>query len=126
MRIYQNCSNLQDYENQSNILIDRFVEKGYKRKSLETLKEKVRLMDRNIMIEGKKYKKKNQHIEVAFLTGYNRQHKSVKVLKKHWSILQSDTTLKSILPNKPTFIYRRAPSVRNRLVHNALDPPRQI
>lgn len=40
--------------------------------------------------------------------------------------MQSDKVLSSILPVKPNFTYRKAPSLRNRLVHNTLDPPKQI
>lgn len=48
------------------------------------------------------------------------------IIKKHWPILQSDRTLNSILPRKPVFIYKKAPTLRNKLVHNAIDPPREI
>lgn len=94
------------------------------------LKEKVKKMDRNTLIEGKpvgNIKKKNKNMDMAFLTGYNRQYKITEsIIKKHWPILQSDKTLNSILPRKPSFIYRKAPPLRNKLVHNALDPPKQI
>lgn len=66
-------------------------------------------------------------METAFLTGFNRQCKKLKkVVKKHWPILKSDNTLKTLLPSQPTFIYRRAPTLGNNLVHNALDVPKQI
>lgn len=127
MLIRRNCSTLKDYDYQANILIERFLEKGYKKKNLESLKNQIRAMDRNNMIEQKKNEKNNRYNEMAFLTGFSRQHKLVeKVLKKHWPVLRSDNILRNLLPNKPSFIYRRAPALRNRLVHNALDPPKQI
>lgn len=117
MRLYRNCSNIEDYDIQADIIIKRFVEKGYKRKESEILKEKVKKMNRNQMIEGKpndkKKKRNDKTVDMAFLTGFNIQHKSLEiVIKKHWPIFQSDKILKTIIPPRPTFIYR-----------NALDPP---
>lgn len=93
------------------------------------LKDKVKQMDKSLMIEGKpdNKKKKKKHTDMAFLTGFNIHHKALKsVIKRHWPILQSDKILKTIIPPRPSFIYRKAPRLRNRLVDNALDPPKQI
>lgn len=40
MRLYRNCSNPTDYEDQT--IINRSVEKGYNKKELVALKEKVK------------------------------------------------------------------------------------
>lgn len=97
MRIHRNCSNGNDYEEQADIIIKRFVEKGYNKRELINLKEKVKKMDRNTLIEGKpagNIKKKDKNIGMAFLTGYNRQYKITEsIIKKHWSILQSDNKI---------------------------------
>lgn len=72
MRLHRNCSNPTDYDEQSNTIINRFVEKGYNRKELVALKEKVKKMHRNVMIEGKSdynKRKKNKNINMAFLMG---------------------------------------------------------
>lgn len=85
-------------------------------------------MDRKTLIEGtRNQQRKDKNMDLAFITGYNRQYKNVEtIIKKHWPILQSDKVLNPILPKKPIFIYRKAPTLRNKLVHNALDPPKQI
>lgn len=70
MRILRNCSNEKDYEEQSEILIQRFIEKGYKRKELEILKAKVKTMDRETLLKEKR--KKPNSKEWAFSTGFNR------------------------------------------------------
>lgn len=130
MRIYRNCSNPNDYEEQADIIINRFVGKGYNKKELTILKEKVKGMDRKMLIGGKldhQRKEKSKNLDMAFLTGYNRQYKTMEsIIKKHWPILQSDKILNSVLSKKIIFLYRKAPSLRNNLVHNALDPPKQI
>lgn len=78
MCLYINCSDQKDYEEQSNILINRFIVKDYTRKDLETLKERVKLINRDTMIDGKKENKKNKNRDMAFLTGYIRQNKSLE------------------------------------------------
>lgn len=47
-------------------------------------------------------------------------------MRKYCPILKSDRTLKKLLPRRPNFIYRREPTLRNKFVHDALDPPRTI
>lgn len=130
MRIRRNCSNITDFEEQTNNLIKRFVDKGYKKRDLLTLKEQIKNMDRHKLMEATQNthkRDKNKSLGLAFLTGYNTQYRSIEsIVKKHWPILQSDQVLKTVLPKKPIFIYRKAATLRNKLVHNALDPPKQI
>lgn len=113
MRMYRNCSNLADYNTQADTLIERFVEKGYKKKELVTLKENIKHMDRNSLIEDKvkeNRKTKRHNGDMPFITGFNIQHKALeKIIKKHWPILQSDQILRTSIPSRPSFIYRKAP-----------------
>lgn len=43
-------------------------------------------------------------------------------MKKYWPILKSD----KYPPQWPNFNYRRAPTLRNKVVYNVLDPPKTI
>lgn len=55
---------------------------------------------------------------------FNAQHKQVKrIVRKYWDIIKADRHLGAILPEKPRFTYRRAPTLRDRLARNVLDPP---
>lgn len=55
---------------------------------------------------------------------YNAQYKNVeKIIKQHWHILLTDTHLKSLLPQIPNFVYKRAPTLRDKIVKNIPDPP---
>lgn len=124
MRMRRNCSNEKDYEEQTEILIRTFVEKGYKRKELE-LRAKVKTIDREIFIKDKKKRTKN-NMEWAFLAGFNRQYKQVEnIMSKYWPILKSDKILKKVIPQCPKCMYRRAPTLRKKLAHNVLDPPKK-
>lgn len=63
-------------------------------------------------------------MDMAFITGFNVQYRSEEnFIKKLWPILLKDDTLRSILPKDPSFIYRRAPGLRNKIAKNVVDPP---
>lgn len=128
IRIRRNCSKPEHFERQSRILIERFLEKGYDKRSLEKTKEEVMRMNRDEMLKDKKRNEnKKDENDAAFLTNFNRHYREVeKIINKHWKILKTDKILKTFLPAKPKFIYRRAPSMRTRLVKAVLDPPKQI
>lgn len=49
---------------------------------------------------------------VPLVFDYNIQHKkNEKIIQRH--ILKSDRHLQDILPKRPRFIYRRAPTIRD-------------
>lgn len=83
-------------------------------------------MNRNTILV-KKARTKESPMDVAFITGFNRQYQSVEhIVRKYWPILKSDKTLSNILPKKTRFIYKRAPTLRNCLVHNIIDPTKKF
>lgn len=108
IRIRHNCDLMGDYYTQTNILIESFVAKGYNRYELEHTRDKVRNMDREIILQNKT-REQNQKDKVPFITGFNKQYKVLeRIVKKNWPIISNDPHLNKILPSKPTFIYRRA------------------
>lgn len=61
---------------------------------------------------------------LSLVMDFNAQHKQVeRIVRKHWDIIKADRHLGAILPEKPRFTYRRAPTLRDRLARNVLDPP---
>lgn len=65
--------------------------------------------------------------DLAFVSGFHRQLRQVEhILKKRWLILLKDRDLKDTLPQKPKFIYRRAPGLRNMIASNVPDPPKKL
>lgn len=55
---------------------------------------------------------------------YNIQHKQIeRICKKYWSI---DQHLGGVLTEKPKFTYQRAPTLRDLISKNLLDPPAQM
>lgn len=90
------------------------------------LKDEITNMDRDDLLVQKN-REINTKQGVAFITGFNTQYKEFEhIFKKYWPILKEDHVLTQLLANIPTFIYRRAPSLRHHLVHNVFDPPKMV
>lgn len=118
---------MEDFDAQANILIQRFHEKGYALDNLVKLKLEIMKMDRKKIYSRKKLTIKTDKRDIAFITGFNSQYKAFeRIMKKYWPILKEDRVLSNILPNKPRFVYRKAPTLRNHLLHNVIDPPKPM
>lgn len=61
---------------------------------------------------------------VLIILDYNAQYKKIeKIRKRHWHILLMDTHLQELLPQNPKFVYKRAPTLRDKIIKNIPDPP---
>lgn len=87
----------------------------------------MRTVERKTLLTKKVKTHETSHSDIAFITGYSNQYPQLEyIIKKYWPILKEDRTLAKNLPHKPRFIYRRAPTLRNHLVHNVIDPPTSV
>lgn len=61
---------------------------------------------------------------LSLVTSFSTQHRVVKhILGKYWHILQNYRVLGTRLSPKPQVIFRGVPSLKDKIVHNILDPP---
>lgn len=91
---------------------------------VETLEE-VKALNRVDLLEDKAKRPPNMGTSfVPFITTYSVQHSGIRrLITKHWHILNNDPVLNSVLPARPQVVYKGAPSLRNRLAPNILNPP---
>ena len=123
VRIKRNCTNNTDFLTQAEFIGARFKNKGYSDNFIDEQIQSVAGLDRNTMLQGN-IKKQRDMMAPAIILDYNIQHKDVeKLIKRHWHILKEDRHLKSILPEKPNIVYKRAPTIKDILVKNVVDPP---
>lgn len=81
-------------------------------------------MDRDALLLNKPAQKR-QELPPALIMDYNIQYKQVeRIIEKYWNVLKCDDILKTLIPDKPRFIYRRATNLRDQLVKNVVEPPR--
>ncbi|CAI9617156.1 unnamed protein product [Staurois parvus] len=75
-RIKRNCSLRKDFVDQTDVLIDRFIEKGYKKPFLSTEREMIDKKDRSTFLSNRKIK--NNNFDMAFITNFNNQYKEIE------------------------------------------------
>lgn len=132
MRVCCNCAKIEDYVEQSELLINRFKEKGYRATTLMPVQTQVLNMNRQELLIDKPKKSNLNRNNMVFLTEFNRDDRSLiyrsleKIVRKLQPILLRDKTLVDLLTKQPTFIYHRAPILRNRISPNIYNPPKRV
>lgn len=121
IRLRRNCTDKSTFLEQANIIGRRFVQKGYNNDFIEDKIKEVSELSREELIRDKQ-KKTTQYQEINMILDYNIHRQIEHIFKKHWSLLLADHQLCSILPEKPKFVYRKAPTLRDIIVKNVLDP----
>lgn len=121
MRLRRNCMNKADFCTQVNLIGERFINKGYDTNLIKEKIEEVKNMQREALLEDKK--SICQQDQVPLVLEYNFQYKKIeKIVARHWHILKSP---REVLPDRPKFMYRRAPTLRDQLVKSVITPPKK-
>ena len=125
LRLRRNCSDPLEFSEQAKVLTGRFLEKGYNLESLyETLETVRRIPREDLLVERPQVVGDQFQSCAPFITNYSIQHGSIKqLLNKHWHLARNDPILKGLLPEKPRVVFRGAPSLRNQVAPNILNPP---
>lgn len=124
MRLRRNCTLEEDFYMQARMIGERFTSKGYDQEFIKDKIVEVGQMQRKELLEDKTPMCQQDQVPLVF--DYNFQHKKIEsIISRHWHILKSDTGLREVLPDRPKFIYKRAPTLRDRLVKSVIDPPKK-
>lgn len=124
MRLRRNCTLESDFLAQANNMGHRFIEKGYDSQYVKERISEVAEMNHNELIKDKKKQEMTLDI-VPIILDYNIQYRKIeRIIKRHWHILLTDRHLKDVLHGNPKFIYKRAPTIHDRIVKSILDPPK--
>lgn len=58
---------------------------------------------------------------LSIVLNYNVQHRKVEqIIKKYWTKFRVDRDLKQMLPDRPKFMYKKAPLIKERNVQEAV------
>lgn len=83
-------------------------------------------MDRKVLNSNVSHKNVNTSTNMKMVVDYNIQYKKFEKNHPERPILKQDRVLGSFLPERPQFIYRKAPTLRDRLAPGVIDPPTQV
>ncbi|XP_073465138.1 uncharacterized protein [Aquarana catesbeiana] len=111
---------------QAELIAQRFAKKGYDQQLIRDKILEVKEMDRKELIRDKTRNETTLAVAPIILD-FNAQHKRIeKIIKRHWHILLADKELQDKLPPNPRFIYKKAPTLRDKIVKNIIDPPKKV
>ena len=101
---------------------NRFLHRGYPSKTLEQSVEQALQTPRSELLT--KRKKDVKPARLCFVSDFNHCSKETKqIILKHWPVLQMEPMLQNITTNPPLFAHRRAPTLRDKLVHSSSSSP---
>lgn len=107
----RNCTYEEDFVSQSQVLMNRLLQKGYARLVLDREIETVWSLERKILVSNSPKDNQYSAANMRMSLDFNVQNKKFeKIVKKYWPILKQDRVLGPPLPECPQFIYRKAPS----------------
>lgn len=102
MRFKRNYSEINNFFTQSKILTERFEARGYNPEVLDKIVEDVGAISREVCLQGKQESIPLINIGIYYC----------------WT-----KKLRTVLPPRPQFIYRKAPNYGDLVVKKVLDPP---
>lgn len=73
-RLRRNCSKIEDFKEQADILKNSFLDKGYKSDTLESDLTKITNMEREMLLKPTAKNRKNNNFERVFVTTFSSQH----------------------------------------------------
>lgn len=127
-RLRRICDKDSDFEKEAQDMKSRFCVRGYSPVLIDNAIAKARSLSRSDLLK-KKNKKTDQtktSSRPCFATQYsNCALRMKRIIASNWEIMQSDPLLRSIFPDPPVIVFKRAPSIRDKLVRSYLPGPKQ-
>lgn len=117
VRLRRNCTLDSDFHQAANDLYERLRRRGYSCSLLRRSFNRVIKRNRHDLIHSTKSSKINNSVRI--ITQFSKQHGQMRgIFQKYWPLLMADNTIKKFLKSYPEITYRRAPSMRDMLVHS--------
>ena len=118
LRIRRICTTEEDFDSGCKDLSNDFLKRGYTQDEVSTHIQKAKDVPRETTLISKE---KQALTRIPLVLTYNPTLPPImESIKKHWHILQSDTSLREIFKELPITSYRRNKSIGDILVSNTL------
>lgn len=123
LRLKRNCMDETDFKKHASELTLRFQQRGYPKKLLSQAYRRALKRDRASLFQPKL---KTDTQALRLITTYNNRWPEIRgILQRHWHILNTDCRLGPILPKTPLLTARRAPNLKDRLMHSHFVRPKE-
>ncbi|XDV16664.1 hypothetical protein PO909_016270 [Leuciscus waleckii] len=125
LRVCRICNEDEVFERQAGELCQRFLDRGYTDNLVRDCLERARSIQRADLMT-KRIDQNSSNNAVTFVSTYGQISNSVKnIVHRHCHILSSDPDIGHTFQDPPRSCYKRAPSLRDRLVRSHLPAPTQ-
>ena len=123
-RLRRLCDRDDVFNTQATDMASRFCDRGYNSGVVSRAQHKAQGIKRSDLLIKKK-RINTSRPRPYFVTQYSTAAKHIgKIIKDNWAIIESDANLRQVFPEPPQISFRRAPTLRDKLVHNFLPPTR--
>ncbi|XP_026098621.1 uncharacterized protein LOC113069710 [Carassius auratus] len=123
-RLRRICDSDQDFQYQSLDMQRRFQQRGYQTKTLVQAHNRAQSLERKSLLQSRPNRVSTQ--KPYFVTHYSKEAVQIKhIIKKNWNIIECDPTLREIFTEPPGISFRRAPTLKDRLVRSHLPAPKR-
>lgn len=127
LRTRRNCSEDNEFLQESRELYKRFRERGYSHGCIRKAKKRAYLTERTSLLSKNKPAQqldRTTHPPIRIITKFGAQWGQVrKILNRHWHILAESPILGRIVGSRPLLTARRATNLRDNLVHSEYTRP---
>ena len=125
-RLRRLCDEEDDFNIQATDMAGRFVSRGYKQEVVVRARNKAHDINRNdLLIKKNRRPTNSSQSRPYFVTQYSTAANHIsRIIKNNWGIINSDPTLRQVFPEPPVVSFKRAPTLRDKLVNNFLPPPK--
>lgn len=122
LRVRRICNNDAAFEQQAGELCERFRDRGYAGALVDSCLERVRNIQRSDLLTSNSGRKSSKNTSpVTLVSTYGHISNDMKsIVQRHWHILQSDPNIGTAFQDPPRSCYKRAPSLRDKLVRSHL------
>lgn len=120
-RLKRICDETDSFEVKANEMENRFIQRGYKKKTIQCAKHRAKNLDRQSLLTSGNSRQSSGRI--FFSTRFSTEANHIKnIIRKNWNLLQCDTSLNNVFQEPPVFSFKRAPTLNDKLVHSYLPP----
>lgn len=122
-RLRRICDTDSEFEKQAKIMSNRFAQRGYEAKIVQSAYKKAQSTPRSELLMTNKQKSSKPE-QIYFVTQYSSCPNAVKkIMHSNWNLIKSDPLLREVFPVPPQISFSRAPTLRDRLVPSHLSAP---
>jgi len=123
-RLRRICDSDQDFPNQSMDIQLRCQQRGYQTQTLIQAHNRAQSLERKNLLQSRPKILSTQ--KPYFVTNYSKEAIQIKrIIKKNWNIIECEPTLREVFTEPPGISFRRAPTIKEKLVKIYLSAPKR-